>query len=187
MNLRPRLAALAVTVLAAFVVTPHAQAHIDLLKPDGGEKIDGGSTYTIEWIIIISHDLLNWDLWYSHEGPTGPWTEVAMDLPGGDSTPGTIHTYEWTVPDEPDDTVWFRVRMDNEATDYEGISEASFTINCVGDLDGDGSVAFGDLLIVLSSWGPCGKDCPADLDASGAVDFNDLLTVLSRWGACGPA
>jgi len=51
------------------------------------------------------------------------------------------------------------------------------------DLDGDGAVAFGDLLILLSQWGPCrnGPACPADLDGSGDVGFGDLLILLSGW------
>jgi hypothetical protein len=54
------------------------------------------------------------------------------------------------------------------------------------DLDGDETVGFGDLLIVLAEWGPCPEPCvpltcPADLDRSCAVDFGDLLLVLSGW------
>jgi len=54
-------------------------------------------------------------------------------------------------------------------------------IDLAGDVDGDGSVGFADLLSLLSNWGPC-AECPADLDASGSVDFADLLIVLSNWG-----
>jgi hypothetical protein len=53
-----------------------------------------------------------------------------------------------------------------------------------GDVDGDGDADFGDLLVLLSAWGPCPAppaECPADLDGSGAVDFLDLLAVLSSW------
>jgi uncharacterized membrane protein len=51
------------------------------------------------------------------------------------------------------------------------------------DLDGDGAVAFGDLIIVLGAWGPCpaGSACPADLDASGSVGIADLLLLLASW------
>ena len=53
-----------------------------------------------------------------------------------------------------------------------------------GDLDGDGTVGILDLLILLSSWGPCPPccDCPADLDADGNVGIFDLLTLLANWG-----
>jgi DNA-binding beta-propeller fold protein YncE len=56
---------------------------------------------------------------------------------------------------------------------------------CVfADLDGDGEVAFDDLLVVLAGWGPCDGPCPADLNGDGAVDFTDLLVLLSTWGPC---
>lgn len=52
------------------------------------------------------------------------------------------------------------------------------------DLDGDGTVGFGDLLVLLSAWGDCpggGAPCPADLDGGGSVDFADVLILLSSW------
>ncbi len=54
---------------------------------------------------------------------------------------------------------------------------------CSADLDGDGTVAFGDLLVVLGAWGEC-AGCPADLDGNGFVGFSDLLIVLGAWGPC---
>ena len=54
--------------------------------------------------------------------------------------------------------------------------------NCVGDIDGNGSVDFEDLLTLLSAWD---SDNPeVDLDGSGTVEFNDLLTLLSAYGDC---
>ncbi len=56
------------------------------------------------------------------------------------------------------------------------------------DLDGDASVGFGDLLAVLTAWGPDAPAClpsiPADLDHDCAVGFSDLLVVLTAWGRC---
>ncbi|MBT8486679.1 MAG: hypothetical protein HKO59_04305 [Phycisphaerales bacterium] len=54
-----------------------------------------------------------------------------------------------------------------------------------GDVNGDGSVDFVDLLTVLASWGDCPPPdaCPADLDGSGDVGFTDLLIVLAGWTA----
>lgn len=62
------------------------------------------------------------------------------------------------------------------------------TVGGVGnpfDLDGDGSVGFGDLLVVLSAWGDCpdGAACPADFDDNGIVDFSDLLSLLAAFDA----
>ena len=57
-----------------------------------------------------------------------------------------------------------------------------FGTACPADLDGNGSVGFGDILAILSAWGNAGG--PEDLDGSGTVDFGDLLVVLSAWGPC---
>lgn len=57
------------------------------------------------------------------------------------------------------------------------------TPTCKADLNGDGYVDVSDLLILLSSWGPC-VGCQADLAKNGVVDVSDLLVLLSAWGAC---
>jgi hypothetical protein len=52
------------------------------------------------------------------------------------------------------------------------------------DLDGDGIVGVGDLLILLGAWGPCPDPpaaCPADLDGNGEADVGDLLLLLGTW------
>ena len=49
-----------------------------------------------------------------------------------------------------------------------------------GDASGDGLVNVTDLLILLSTWGPCSR-CPADIDADGEVDIFDLITMLGNW------
>ena len=54
--------------------------------------------------------------------------------------------------------------------------------DCVGDINGNGSVEFEDLLTLLSSWDS--ESSTADLDGSGTVEFNDLLMLLSAYGDC---
>ena len=54
---------------------------------------------------------------------------------------------------------------------------------CPGDLDGNDSIGFSDVLIVLSDWG-CSGNCTSDVDDDDSVGFSDVLTVLSDWGAC---
>ena len=54
----------------------------------------------------------------------------------------------------------------------------------LGDLNGDGVVSAGDVVILLGSWGPC-EDCgacAADLDGNGVVVASDLLLLLANWG-----
>ncbi|MEE9296589.1 MAG: hypothetical protein V3W34_16720 [Phycisphaerae bacterium] len=55
------------------------------------------------------------------------------------------------------------------------------------DLDGDGVVGVGDLLILLANWGPCADcklpgDCPPDLNDDCSVGVVDLLILLANWG-----
>ena len=67
----------------------------------------------------------------------------------------------------------------------EASFDFTFQISVVGDLDGDGTVGILDLLILLSSWGPCPDPpdpCPADLDIDGTVGIFDLLALLANWG-----
>lgn len=55
---------------------------------------------------------------------------------------------------------------------------------CPADLNCNGAVDFGDILVLLAAWGPCGS-CPEDIDQDGAVTFADLLVILAAWGPCG--
>ncbi len=177
-----------VAAAAALVLANPARAHVILDLPNGGEELEVGSMYTIQWHIVIQHNQLNWDLWYSTTGSNGPWTVIAMDLPPGSFAVGSVHTYDWTVPDDQDDSVWVRVRMDNAGTDYFDVSDAPFSIGdppipCPWDVDNDGTVGAVDLLSLLTAWGPC-KGCPTDFDGDGNVGATDLLALLVNWGPC---
>ena len=120
----------------ALVVTP-ARAHVMLDDPNGGEQLTVGSVFTITWHVLIQHNQLNWDLWYSTISSAGAWTTIAMDLPPGSPAVGSVHTYDWTIPDVVDDSVWVRVRMDNAGTDYFDVSNAPFSI-ISADCNGNG-------------------------------------------------
>ncbi len=52
------------------------------------------------------------------------------------------------------------------------------------DLDGDGVVGAGDLIILLGDWGSCADcdDCPADLNEDCTVGATDLIILLGNWG-----
>lgn len=47
------------------------------------------------------------------------------------------------------------------------------------DINQDGSVNVGDLLIILDQWGS--TDSPADINGDGVVNVNDLLMVVGNW------
>jgi hypothetical protein len=59
-------------------------------------------------------------------------------------------------------------------------------MDCVGDLNYDGSVDVEDLLFLIASWGDCPANgsCDADLNSDGEVAVDDLLVVIAAWGAC---
>jgi hypothetical protein len=54
--------------------------------------------------------------------------------------------------------------------------------DCLGDLNGDGSVDGADLAIFLGAWG--GNGGLADLDENGTVNGADLAIILGAWGEC---
>ncbi len=168
-----------------------ARAHVALDEPNGGELLEVGSTFTITWHVVIQHNLQNWDLWYSTTGPNGPWIAIAMDLPMGDPSVGSVHTYEWTIPDAVTNRARVRVRMDNSATDYFDISNANFSIvpappDCPEDLDGNGTVGLEDLAQLLGAYGSCvgdpDFDPAADLNLDDCVDLSDLASLLAVYG-----
>ncbi|MFQ5447103.1 MAG: multicopper oxidase domain-containing protein [Saprospiraceae bacterium] len=96
------------------------KAHVAVDYPAGGETFTAGETVTIQWHIVIPHNTLNWDLFFSSDGGT-TWEAIQMDVPPGELS------YQWTVP--PIATTQGRVLviMDNSATDYQDASSI-FTI-----------------------------------------------------------
>ena len=54
------------------------------------------------------------------------------------------------------------------------------TATQVEDIDGDGVVSVGDLLILLADWGTC-SCCPSDVTGDGLIDISDLLAVIGAW------
>lgn len=57
------------------------------------------------------------------------------------------------------------------------------SLNCLGDLNGDGDVGAPDLAILLGAWGPVGAH-PADFNGDGEVAAWDIGWLLGEWGAC---
>ena len=103
-------------------------AHVTLIAPNGGEQLQVGSTFTIQWENTVLHNLVDWDLWYSVTGPGGPWIPIALNLPPGNPVNGSIIDYTWVVPDNISSTVRVRVRQDNVGTDYLDISDSNLAI-----------------------------------------------------------
>lgn len=83
-----------------------------------------------------------------------------------------------------------RARLDGTDIQTIGASEKPTDVIvfeiCEGDVDGDLTIGFDDLNLVLSAWGRASGDvgffAEADLDSSGVIDFDDLNLVLAHWG-----
>ena len=166
-----------------------AYGHVRLIVPNGGEELEVGTVFTIEWTILIQHNQLNWDLWYSTTSSTGPWTQIVMNLPPGSFNVGSVHTYDWTIPDDPDDSVWVRVRMDNAGTDYYDVSNGGFRIQepLLGDLNCDDVINAFDIepfLVALfdaDSYDELYPNCNinrADINGDGEINAFDIEPFL---------
>jgi plastocyanin len=71
---------------------------------------------------------------------------------------------------------------DGEWMGWVNCDEVTCDQDCIGDLDGDGTIGVDDLLQMLSAYGVACGACPEDLDGSGVVDVDDLLQLLSVYG-----
>ena len=111
----------------ALVLASPVWGHVQLDAPNGDEVLEGGSVFTITWHVDIAHDQQNWDLWYSTDSGTN-WILIEMDLPTGNPDTGSVHTYDWTVPDTSSDHARVLVRQDNSGTDYYDESDEDFII-----------------------------------------------------------
>ena len=124
----PSFRSLSKAAAALLLLAGSASAHTDIVSPNGGEVLTPGSTFTVQWKVLIQHNQTSWDLWYSTTGSSGPWIPIATNLPPGSPAAGSIHSYAWTVPNTPSNDVYVRVRMNNPGTDYYGVSDAACTI-----------------------------------------------------------
>ena len=165
---------------AVFLATPivgagEADVEIHVIDPDVtpiGIMVDD-----------MGHVLLNTgDKWqeYRLSDESGEWTRVGSSpfdgMPVGQITQlSRSHTNY-----DPD------VHLAEEWINIFPTSFGEAIVDCNGDLDNDRVVGFGDLLMILSAWGPCPTDayCDADLDYSGDVGFGDVVSLLASWGDC---
>ena len=198
MNFSKRIALFVISAL--FVLTTPSFGHVILDAPNGGETLEVGSVFTITWYIEIVHDLLNWDLWYSTTGAGGPWIPIEMNLPPGSPAVGSVHTYDWTVPEEAvSDQVRVRVHMDNYFDiDYEDVSDGDVTVTTAsggfirGDADGDNAFnGLNDALFILTFQFAAGAPpvCmeAADADDDGVLNgLADSLYLLTHQFVGGP-
>lgn len=167
-------------------LTSSAFGHVQLLAPTGSDALVVGSTYEVSLEITVSHDTENLDLYYSIDTQKGPWIPIAIDLPLGDNSQNSIHTYDWVIPNMLSDIVWVRIVMDNVSGDYDDTNDQACSIieasMCDGDINMDNSVSVVDLLQVIDQWGLA--DSTADVNSDGVVNISDLLMIVGNLGLC---
>ena len=78
--------------------------HVTLTNPEGGEKINGGSIFTIAWDADDHNCVYN--LYFSPDSGEN-WSVIVLDLPQ------TVRSFKWTVPDENTDKGVIRILQDN--------------------------------------------------------------------------
>ena len=61
-------------------------------------------------------------------------------------------------------------------------NNTAVVVVCPADLDGNGFIAVGDILTLISAWGSTNPTL--DINESGFVDVGDILMVVSSWGPC---
>jgi hypothetical protein len=85
-------------------------------------------------------------------------------------------------------TVDLNITFDDDAACGAVFSEvisAPETCYCLNDVNVDGSINVGDILLVLAEFG-CGTGCSADVTNDDNVNVSDLLSILSEFGQpCG--
>ena len=162
-----------------------AYGDVRLIAPNGGERLDVGSIFTIKWTIVTRRNQDDWDLWYSTTGRSGPWISIVQNLPAGDPSVGSVHTYDWVIPNAVSDRVRVRVRMCRYGTDYYDLSDGNFRIqeSVPGDLNCDGAVDALDIepfimaLFDPESYPDVYPDCyidRADINGDGRIDALDI-------------
>ena len=177
-------------------------AHVELDYPVGGEQFRQGEMVVLQWHVKVAHPLVDWDIWYSLTGPEGPWYDLVIDLPGGDSTQDSQHQYTWVVPEIESDSVRIRIRQDNSDFDWEYINYYDISIlaeSCCYGTRGnmkEGAESTPDIadLVTYVAWSfnsgsppYCFQEANIDGSSNNQVDIYDLVYLVEYLFNNGPA
>jgi hypothetical protein len=80
------------------------------------------------------------------------------------------------------------LHLTNNGTAATGGMLAYYGVGCVGDLNQDGGVNFGDLALLRANFGSVctpGTSCPGDINKDNAVNFGDLALLRANFGTSG--
>ncbi|HIN09336.1 MAG TPA: hypothetical protein EYM64_02030 [Phycisphaerales bacterium] len=168
----------------------------------GSADVDNGSTNLISPILEVNgtNGIISYDRWFfDSQGTDQLDTYISNDdgvswvlVHSTGSTGSEWETTSFVIADYVEPTDLVRVGFTTEDLDPASIVEAgidNFQLevvvcggDCVGDIDGDGNVAVGDLLLIIADWG--GSNPSTDLDGNGIVAVGDLLIAIGNWGPC---
>jgi len=122
-----------------------------------------------------------------YNAPFAPGCEM-MDFDGSGGVDmgdfeAFLGLFDGTPPDCDDDgTIDMEEILLDPSLDTDGDGELD-ECDCLGDLDGSGTVGAFDLAVLLGAWGVC-EGCSADLNGDGVVGAFDLALLLGAWGEC---
>ena len=180
---------------------------------DGDNDIDGGSTTLTSPVLDATGDpFISYWRWYSNTFGADPendifvvevndgtgWTNLETVGPSGPEVNGEWFQKEFRVSDFVTPNNQFQIRF--IASDLAGGSVVEAGVDgvelstvdcdagapCPWDLDEDGNVGVGDMLLLFAVWGPCPglPGCPGDFDVDGNVGVGDMLAMFANWGPC---
>ena len=165
------------TISAFNLAGPSAGAQIDIVTmpvaPTGLAATGGGAQVTLHWD-SYGHAISGYNIYRS----TSPGGEAAIPVAANvdvntftdnSLTPGVTYYYQITALD----------------SSGEGArsSEASAATFIAGDVDGDGTVGFADLLRLAQNYNASPATwAQGDLNADGTVNFADLLLLAQSYG-----
>ncbi|OPL18110.1 MAG: hypothetical protein AVO35_06290 [Candidatus Aegiribacteria sp. MLS_C] len=94
-----------------------------LVSPDGGERFMSGSVREVRWLTAVppAHGQALVDLELSTQGPGGPWTVIAEELPDNG-------TFQWTVPPADSYTCRMRITAQTSLGSAQAVSSDDFII-----------------------------------------------------------
>ncbi len=122
--------------------------------------------------------LLHGTAWDREDGRIADDIEWSSDVDGFLGTGSFLHYENLSAG---------RHEITASVTDSDSLSDShsvliDVRVRLITDIDMSGAVDIGDIINLLTQWGPCPDDfCPADFDMDGTVGIPDLLFLLTTW------
>lgn len=150
--------------------------------PNSAVMLNAGAPLTVSWNVANTN-----------VAPVSTTdVKISLSVDGGASFPYTLAA---STPNNGSKAVTLplvtsskaRIKVEALGNVFFDVSNADFTINPLGDVNGDGAIGCDDLAIVKAALGKrsgqAGYDARADLNHDGVVDIRDLSQVSQRLAA----